>query len=232
MINPYNTHAITFRRFAFLRAFTRGCYSKSPPRVSVFFVTMKQEVWKDIPWYEWKYQASTFGNIRSLNYKRTWVCKNLIQCISNKWYNHVWLRKLWIYKMHRVSRLIWYTFMWLEPFKNYKKSMCVCHKDDNKTNNRLDNLFLWTNQDNVNDMIKKWRKKSFKWKLNPMYWRVWINNINSKIVYQIKSLEIIAEFWSIWEAERMTWTDSADISRCCNWKRKTAWWFQWKYKLT
>jgi len=31
-----------------------------------------QEIFKDIPWYEWLYQVSNLGNVKSLNYLRTW----------------------------------------------------------------------------------------------------------------------------------------------------------------
>lgn len=38
------------------------------------------------------------------------------------------------------------------------KTILVCHKDDNKENNILENLFLWTHKDNMQDMIKKGRQ--------------------------------------------------------------------------
>lgn len=36
-----------------------------------------KEVWKDIPGYEGLYQASTYGRIRSINYSKIILKKNL-----------------------------------------------------------------------------------------------------------------------------------------------------------
>jgi len=33
---------------------------------------MQKEIWKDIPWYEWLYQASNLGRIKSLSKKWSW----------------------------------------------------------------------------------------------------------------------------------------------------------------
>lgn len=39
------------------------------------------------------------------------------------------------------------------------KEVCVCHKNDNPSDNRVENLFLGTQKENVYDMHKKCRRK-------------------------------------------------------------------------
>lgn len=54
----------------------------------------------------------------------------------------------------QVSRIIWFTFLWLNMDNPYD---CVLHKDDNPYNNRVENLFTWTYKDNYEDCYSKWR---------------------------------------------------------------------------
>lgn len=180
---------------------------------------MENEVWKDIPWYNGLYQISTFGNVISL---KRWNIKRLKPWNNNRWYLFVNLCKEGIHKSITIHRIMWYTFMWLEPFTDGKTSLCVCHKDDNPKNNRLDNLFLWTVKDNMNDKIRKWRDSLTR--------KTWIENHRSKTVLQIKNSIIIAEFYSLTHAKNITWINNSHISSCCTGKRKSAWWFIWRHK--
>lgn len=54
-----------------------------------------------------------------------------------------------------------------------KISPCVCHKDNNKLNNSVDNLYWGTQKENLEQMIKDGR--SLKGRRNPM----WKNHYNS-----------------------------------------------------
>lgn len=102
-----------------------------------------KEVWKDIPGYEGKYQASTFGRIRSLRFK------------SKK---RILIRKIMITKEGRtkidlinndgtrrwtnVGRIILETFVG-------KSDLTVHHKDKNPLNNKLENLEYLSVKENV-----------------------------------------------------------------------------------
>ena len=44
---------------------------------------MNEEIWKDIPWYEWLYQASNLWNIKSLI---SWKEKILKANKTKRWY--------------------------------------------------------------------------------------------------------------------------------------------------
>lgn len=102
---------------------------------------MKEEIWKDIPGYEGKYQASTYGRIKSLNYKRSGKEKILKTFINNSGYLILNLNnKTWL--VHRLTAL---TF--IENPKNYS---IINHKDENKLNNKVENLEWTTSKYNAN----------------------------------------------------------------------------------
>ena len=57
-------------------------------------------------------------------------------------------------KKYGIHRLVAYLFLWLD-IKN--KNIFACHKNDIRDDNRLENIFVWTPQDNTQDMISKWK---------------------------------------------------------------------------
>lgn len=179
-------------------------------------INSRHEIWKDIPWYEWKYQASDLWRVRSL--KHNWPL--LLSQWNSKWYRFVLLYNNWR-KNVLVHRIVLATFRWLDLNDSSK---FWCHKDDIPSNNRLDNLFIWTRMMNIDDMKSKWR------------WYYWLKNLynqSKKIkIYQLSLYwEIINEWDSIYNASITLLIDRQSIWRCCRWKRKTAWWFMWSYNL-
>lgn len=98
--------------------------------------------YKDIPWYEWKYQVSSLWEIIRL--PDIWsvklkVLKPYTNWIwSNLW---IWLQENWNRKRFLVNILIANAFI-----KNPKQFKYVWHKDWNKFNLLPSNLF-WTNKD-------------------------------------------------------------------------------------
>jgi hypothetical protein len=179
-----------------------------------------KEIRKDIKWYEWVYQVSSFWNVRSLDriqkiYQKDRCGRNievnrrvkwklLRNTIHNSWYCRLSIWEKW-YLLHR---LVFCTFNDLSlEFKWQKSNTLICHKNDIKTDNRLDNLFLWTQQDNVDDMIRKWRK--VQWKLKKV--KIWYDDIeNIKSEYK--------RLWSIYKVAPLFWVSYATISRVINWK--------------
>lgn len=117
-------------------------------------------------------------------------------------------------------------FLWLDiNFNDSKKSLCVCHHDDNPLNNNVDNLFLWTNNDNIKDMVKKWRHKGTTWKL-------WKLSKLSKMVWQFSLQWDLIKIWnSLSDIERELNMSNSLISRVCTWKQKTAYWYKWSYNF-
>lgn len=115
------------------------------------------EIWKDIIWYEWLYQISNLGNVKSLKF---WKEKILNKRTDKKWnYYGVILYNKIRKKQIKIHRLVAQAFLWLD-INNSK--ICVCHKNDIRLDNRLENLFLWDYRDNYIDCFKKWRHKNNK----------------------------------------------------------------------
>lgn len=122
------------------------------------------EIWKDIIGYEGLYQVSNLGRVKSLdrfvthNYgglkkvperilrsytdKRKYKGVTVRLCKSNKCITYI------------VSRLVAIHF--IENPNSYDK---VLHKNDDPTNNTVENLYWGTAAMNTQDMIKKGRAK-------------------------------------------------------------------------
>lgn len=94
-------------------------------------VLMSKEVWKDIIDYEGLYQVSNLGRVKSLfRYKRILKPQKDIHG-----YLKVGLYKNGKCKLFNIHKLVANAF--IENPNNYKY---VNHKDENKTNNRVENL--------------------------------------------------------------------------------------------
>lgn len=124
------------------------------------------EIWKDIPGYEGRYQASTEGRVRSVDHVETCTPRNgmrsytrfkkgqvLSACLGSNGYAYVGLRK----KQNSenadfcpVFHLVALTFLGLRPEK-----ADICHKDGDKSNNRVENLRYDTKTENRIDLYRQ-----------------------------------------------------------------------------
>ena len=128
------------------------------------------EIWKDIPGYEGKYQASTEGRIRSLDYEVN--CRNpYTGDLFKRTINGRVLRPGKFCKCGHLSvilghgtsgkpvhQLIMRTFVGEPPL-----GMEVLHINGNPKDNRLENLRYGTRTENILDVYKQggvWRKLS------------------------------------------------------------------------
>ena len=103
------------------------------------------EEWRDIKGYEGKYQVSNLGRVKSLNYHR----ENREEILSNVPDKYGYLivslcknGKELAFKIHRLVAL-----HFIENPNNYPQ---INHKDENKQNNRADNLEWCTAKYNNN----------------------------------------------------------------------------------
>lgn len=172
------------------------------------------EKWKDIPWYEWLYQASSFWNIKSLFYWKTWKPRNLIPWKDADGYVKVNLYKNNSRKFISVHRLVWITFFWENEW------MQINHKNGIRNDNRVENLEWCTGSENQKHAWK------FLWRVAPLKWKLWIDNPNSHIIKYISKdwkqewiFTWIRELWGI------LWIPYQNIMAVCNGYRKQAWWF-------
>lgn len=129
-----------------------------------------EEIWKDIPWYEWLYQVSSLGRVKSLQ-TRWWKKPWIMSVSTNKeWYIWIWLtgfnKKSKKYKVHR---LVVSAFLWFELNTSMKEAV-IMHLDNNPSNNHLDNLKIWTQSENTKQCIKenRWKQFSLKWETHNM----------------------------------------------------------------
>lgn len=182
---------------------------------------MVEEIWRTAvvdgePWEN--YQVSNFGRIMSLNYRRTGKAKLMTPVDNGNSYLRVCLFKNEISKMFYIHRLVAETF--LENPDNLPE---VNHKDEDKTNNSVDNLEWVTAKENTNYGTRNERAGKTISKLQ-------INGKLSKPVLQFsKTGEFIREWPSMSECERNGFKHSA-VSRCCRGKLPHYKGFLWRYK--
>lgn len=113
-----------------------------------------EEIWKDIKGYEGLYQISNFGRVKSLNYRNTGKEQLLKPALNTTGYFCVMLCKP--LKRFLIHRLVAKAFI-----PNPDNLPCVNHKDENPTNNHVDNLEWCTQLYNVNygnGIIKRCKK--------------------------------------------------------------------------
>lgn len=188
---------------------------------------METEQWKPIVGYEWHYQVSNLGKVKSLKF---WRIKFLKPWMSKSWYSHINLHLNGTEYSTFAHRLVAKSFI-----PNPYNLPLVCHKDETLDENWLlynweDNLFWWTHSDNVRDKFKKWRANNNFQNNHPIRWKFWKKHNKSKPLNQYTLwLEFIREWDSFMDIERELWINHQNISACCRWKRKSAWWFIWRY---
>ena len=105
---------------------------------------MKEE-WRDIKGYEGLYQVSNLGRVKSLNYKHTNREKILKDSTNKNGYKNVNLYLEGVLRRFLIHRLVAEAF--IENPNNYPK---VNHKDENKENNKANNLEWCTQKYNIN----------------------------------------------------------------------------------
>lgn len=112
------------------------------------------EVWKDIPGYEGIYQASTFGNIRTVEGKITSNKRYAVRhwksrILKGRGDNYATGKRVNLWKDGKakewlVARVVAITFLGDPP-----EGFTVNHIDGNRLNNRVDNLEWLSLADNI-----------------------------------------------------------------------------------
>jgi len=184
------------------------------------------EKWKDIKGYEWFYQVSDNGRVKSLSRKKSswmWNYKRkemiLKPWLMTIWYFSVVLSKNWISTTKYIHRLISQAFI-LNP----ESKKTVNHKNWIKEDNRIENLEWSTQAENNLHAYEK------LWKIGSMTWKFWkYNRLSVKVNQYTIKWEFIKKRDSISDIKRETWLYDSNISSCCRWRLKTTWWYIWKY---
>ena len=108
-----------------------------------------KEIWNNMKNFENFYKISNFWKVYSKRQNR--IMKLVIQW---PWYH--WLRlRYWNgkSKMFLIHRLVAHNFLWLD-INNSRE--IVLHLDNNKLNNKSNNLKVWTQKQNIQHSISSW----------------------------------------------------------------------------
>ena len=156
-----------------------------------------KEYWCEIEGFDGRYSVSTFGRVWN-NETNKLLCGGRNKTTG---YMRVCLRKCNKSKTYDVHRLVAKAFL-----PNPKNLPQVNHRDENKCNNRVDNLEYCSNQYNVE-----------------------YSQAKEVVQKDLKTGEVIKVFKSVSEANKQTGIDNGSITRCCNGKQSSAGGFVWAY---
>ena len=169
------------------------------------------EIWKDIVGYENLYQVSNLGRVKSLNYLQKGKEQILKGFKVTSGYLAVNLSKDGKSKTHTIHRLVAKTFI-----ENPDNLPQVNHKDECKTNNRLDNLEWCSSKYNCNYGTRNKRQSEI------------LTNY-PKFSKQVLCVETGKIYPSAMQVKRELGFAGGNISAVCRGKGKTAYGFHWKY---
>ena len=179
-----------------------------------------EEIWKDIKGYEGLYQVSTLGRVRSLDHIATkkgqgehhykgrvlkyWINK---YGYCNIGLSHPITKKVTHYRVHRLV-----AFAFVEGYAGDKD---VNHIDENKQNNRSDNLEWVSRKQNINHGTHNARATGH----------------NKRKILQFTLDGIFVKEWdSMVSAAKSVGVSKNSIFCCCNGLSKQSKGYVWKYE--
>lgn len=189
----------------------------------MYTINYLNEVWKPVRGYVGLYEVSNYGRVKSNDrYVKTAIDYNTKRLLKGKLlkqglvsgYKRVDLCKEGTVTHHFVHRLVWEAFNGPVP-----KGMHVNHINEDKTDNRLENLNLMTPKENINwgtalkRMVNNRTGKTARRKIN-----------------QYDKAGCLLHIWnSFHEIEKECGFNNGYICACCKGKYKTAYGFVWRY---
>lgn len=164
-----------------------------------------EETWLPIQGFENSYLVSNLGNIWSLRRNKVLSVRK-----TTKGYGQVNLSKRGRMTTHRVHRLVATHFL-----PNPLNLPEVNHLNENKLDNRVENLEWCDRSHNVNHGDRTEKQKA---------------KVSIPVVQLSLNGDEIAVFPSGIQAARELKLSSSAISECCRGKRRTLGGYKWKYK--
>lgn len=158
------------------------------------------------------YSVDTEGNVWSIGYNNTKEIKKLKQRKIKGGYLRVMLTINNKPKQYLVHRLVALAF--IQNTNNYKE---INHKNEDKTDNRVENL-EWCDRSYNNNYGNRLTK--------------FANSISKSVIQYTLDGVFVREWKSIAEIGREKGYDTSYISKCCRGIYKTSHNFIWKYKYS
>lgn len=188
------------------------------------------ERWEYIPGYDNKYQVSTLGNVRVMNYRKTGEMRNMLLHSSRYGYKVVTLRQNGKNVLRSVHRLVALTFI---PNPNNLPE--IDHINTIRSDNRIENLVWCTKADNMSNplTIEHFHVKHMNHPphvLSEDGKRKLLDAVTKSVVCIDPYLRTRTEYESITQASKETGVRVDSISKCCNGKIKTAGLKIWRFK--
>lgn len=153
--------------------------------------------WKPIRDYEQLYEISNCGDVRSIGYYLTKGIRVLKKCIDRYGYILYGLRKDGKTKTFRAHRLVW------EHFGNSQRDgvrLQIDHIDNDKINNRIDNLQLLSGRQNMAKLMAT--KRSNKKEKLPLGVHHYNKNYSARVFLKGKRV-YLGTFKTIEEASQV-----------------------------
>ncbi len=178
------------------------------------------EIWKDIEGYEGYYQISNLGRVKSLKrviLKSDGKTKTIPERIRATHKDHLGYERLCLQKdgkqeLKKIHRLVAIAFI-----PNPDNLPVVNHKDENPSNNKVDNLEWCTQKYNSN-----YGTRNEKLSLNH-------TGLVSKRKLKVKCIETGIIYDSLTEAAISANVSITRICSVCKGKRKTTGGYHWEY---
>ena len=164
------------------------------------------EIWKDIEGYEGLYQVSNLGRVKSLWFGKEKILKG---GKDSSGYIFVVLSKEGKIKYFQIHRLVASAFL-----DNSNNLPCINHINEDKTNNRVENLEWCTYQYNNNYGTHNERMAKTK---------------SIPILQFSKEDNFIRKWESATQVERELNFNEGNINKCCKGKQKSAYDYKWHY---
>ena len=171
-----------------------------------------EEIWKDVVGYEGLYQVSDKGRVKSLWFGKEKILKPVK---DGRGYLLVNFYKNGDMKMCKIHRLVALTFL-----TNPQNLPEINHRDEDKTNNKVENL--------------EWCDRKYNCNFGSRNQRIAEKHTNGKDSKPVLQYTLDGKFVKEWKSTRDVQRNlgyfQTCISACCLGKQKSAYKFVWKYK--